>query len=425
MKLRNVLLTFGLALCAGASIVAKLGADNVAAKETNATTWINWPSIYFVPSDKWAYNAKSFKVIAYDDKGQGNLQNVGDYFVNVAESNTFDGRNVYKIAVTHDGVSHIQFCSYSDSNWTNQIYYSDRIALPDGFSAGNLDTFVMDAKFDGENNWHGSSTSTDGVYTYSVGWMNTANNIVIKKSFECNTASASTTRIFVHNSGTHWTSHATLIRAWGGSADVPLWNKNATAATLYNPTWFQDDDNTYYGYVDLPVDITGYQLVAYSAENARNATLVASDYYSNVLTFGTGYVNGVIYTQQGGNNVTIGAAKSTAGVKLMTLVCEAVDTCEEGTYNGWGAYTNLNNNFYSKATSDAKAAEVMTMGGKTGYTVDDHFAFLLTNYQASQGLAMTVFGFTSNSSTLVITIVVAATLVAFAAFFMVKRSKEN
>jgi len=429
MRIKTTLVALSLSLALAGGAVATLRAS-MPATETDASVWIQNPTIYFVPSAAWAEGAKSFKMVCYD-----NATFKGNVFANVAESIKFNGRDIYKFTVTENWyISKVQFCSFSDTEHEAEIYYSGDIALPDNFASGKVDTVVMDEDFApaNENAWTLATTSTDGTNTYGVSWIDTGKEVILK-NFECNTPSSTTTRVFVHNSGTHWAdgNGETVIRAWGGAADKALWNKaEATVNTVYNLTWFQDDNETYYGYADLPMDVTAFQLSKYSAANDRCATVKANDYYSQNLWFGeNGFQNSIIYTASEGNTVTKGGAKNdVCGANLMKKVISAIDTCSTNAYNGYWAYDKVYTNFYSHKTEAVDDATVVSLGGSE-QTIKYHMDYLNARKTAASPISASTIerGLAERGNSMAIALIVGLTVVTVGVvcFFAMRKKKEE
>ena len=139
------------------------------------------------------------------------------------------------------------------------------------------------------NAWGGDSNQnktgdltipTDGKLLFTVNSYNTSsvqtgswsNLDVIHPTSSLLTPSASTARVFINNDSAHqdWKSAKLGIRAWGGSCSVL--NNRPVTANVYGVSWFDGNyDNVWYGYADIPVDCTSFQVVRLSADTQSAA----------------------------------------------------------------------------------------------------------------------------------------------------------
>ncbi len=385
--------------------------------EVKAESWIQNPTVYFVPCNNWVQNgSERFKMGYYDNgtyKGdvEMTLEGVG------AAKGLFFGRKVYKGVVT-DGtyVSRVQMFrmspTYTQWNYSAQIYLTDGNASP---------VLMMDADFSTYDNW---STSSSGI------WFNATQDYSVYRTSDYS-PSSSTGRVFFNNSGTHWADNSTYkgcaVYAWGGSASPRKWTSGSAvySATVYHLTWFNDDNGMSYGYADIPTDISGYKFVR---------TTVADEYTTSLGYFSdTSFIpDSFAYVRFGltsGNAIDSGGAKNdVAGVNLMKNVIQAYNTCNSSVLNGYGAYDALNTNFYSHATSAAKAATEQSLGGQT-MSIQAHFDGMASRSAGGGrslgvGLLNPLFG-NKNNFLVPIVIVSIIGVTTIGGYFFYKKRKEN
>ena len=430
MKLKSLLITLGLSLTVGVGAAVALTANKAEVKETEASQYKDGAVYYFIPSDSWAADSATFKCNYYNSSW-GNDSWIG---VETPDATyTYCGRTVYRFTIPH-----------SDRGWHDQIQilrfvgssengYSGNIATHDsywrGSSDSNYDTLIMDKEFAPTSGW----TTSTVVNNRKASWMNTSK--VFDMTYEIS-PSLSTTRVFFYNSGTHWASNAQCaIYAWGGDAVKEMWDvKPDTDGTYYNLSWFQDDNEGayWYGYADIPVNVDGFKIVAITAADDRDA----SDSYwaDNNLWFGNdGAQNSVLYGSTDGNAISIGSAHNKqCGAKLMKKVLEAIDTCEEGTYNGYYSYYNVNANFYSFVTDDDHKAETVTTLNGNSASILTHMTAL--EYRDTYGVSgssrilvdmLRGTSGTSASSTMTIVIAAALSIAAIGGYFYLRTRKED
>lgn len=384
-------------------------------QRVDAESWIQNPTVYFVPCNNWVQNgSERFKMGYYDNgtyKGDVEMTLEGTGSAN----GLFKGRKVYKGVVT-DGtyVSRVQMfrmsSSYTQWNYSAQIYLTDGNASP---------VLMMDADFSTYDNW---STSNSGI------WFNALQDYSVCKTSDYS-ASSSTGRVFFNNSGTHWADNSTYkgcaVYAWGGDASPKKWTTGSAvySATVYHLTWFNDDNGMAYGYADIPLNASGYKFVR---------TTVADEY-----TTGLGYfsdnsfnIDSFAYVRFGltsGNAINSGGAKNdVAGANLMKKVIEAYDTCSSSVLNGYGAYNALNTNFYSHATSTALSATEKSLNGSST-TIQVHFEGMASRVGLSGSSGSLLIGL-ANKETQNIAIIVIISLVSMTAiggYFFIRKRQEN
>lgn len=384
-------------------------------EQVSAENWTQNPTIYFVPSDNWVSNgSERFKMNYYDNsnyKGYVDMTLEGTG----AAKGLFYGRKVYKGVVSNGTyVSRIQILRLSN-NW-EEWNHSGQIFLLENNSSPVL---MTDSTL---NNWDDWTTDTSGV------WLNDVQDFSVCKTTDYS-PSSSTGRVFFNNSGTHWADNSTYkgcaVYAWGGDASPKKWTSGSAvySATVYHLTWFNDDNGMAYGYADIPLNATGYKFVR---------TTVADEY-----TTGLGYysdtsfvIDSFAYVRFGlvsGNGINSGGAKNdVAGANLLKKVIEAYDTCSSSVLNGYGAYSSLNTNFFSHATSEAKSATEKSLNGSTK-TIQEHFDGMASRVSRGASSGSALFG-VINENTQNITIIVLVSLVSVTAiggFFFIKKRKET
>ena len=412
--MKKLVLTSLLATILGVTMVGGLSLakeNQEPAVEVKAESWTQNPTVYFVPHDQWTQNGNErFKMNYYDNGTHKGAVEMSLYGVSTVPGPYYN-RKVYKGVVT-DGsyVSRVQFCRM-DSNYSSQYNYSGQIYLTEGNGSPLL---MTNQNLD---YWNNFTTDTDGVWFTSV-----VQHAVYKTTDQ--SPSSSTGRVFFYNSDTHWASAAgCAVYAWGGSASPVLWSGHSEVAdgTLYNLSWFTDDNGTSYGYADIPTDITGYKFATITDVNAY---VTGTGYFSDTQFIADSFAY-VRYGLPSGNAISSGGAHNdVAGANLMVKVCEAYDTCSNSVLNGYGAYSALNTNFYSHATAAAKAATVKSLNGQT-MTVQAHFEGMAIGKRGNSSLVK-VINTDSNNATLAI--VVMASIVAFAAvggYFFLRKKKTK
>ena len=237
--------------------------------------------------------------------------------------------------------------------------------------------------------------------------------------------STSTTRLFFYNSNTKWKDETCAFRAWGGTAGS--YQSRVVSATLYALSWFGDETGSWYGYADLPQNVTGLQIVALNGSN------VPQTYSTSEFTIATA-ANRVLYGSNDDRSISAGGAHDdAAGPTLMAKVLASINTCNNNAYSGYKAYSSLNTYFYSHATAAAKTSTCLSLGSSTPYTVDKHFEMLQKRDAANSAVNSVniVPGPSRDQSPLTLTLWIvlasgAAGLSAIgAAYFISKRKKRN
>lgn len=417
MKFRHSLIIGCLTALLGVGAFVGLNVNKEAKIEmASADNHTQNPTIYFVPHDQWVLDGNErFKMNYYDwDTYKGELEMELYGISNVP--GRYYNRKIYKAVVT-DGswVSRVQFfrmsSSYVQENYSSQIYLTEN---------NDNNVLMTNEDLDYWNNW---TVDTPGV------WFDTLVHNAIYKTTD-QAPSSTTGRVFFYNSGTHWADNnyaGCAVYAWGGSASPKLWSGHSeqASATIYNFTWFKDDNNTSYGYADIPTDITGYKFCRITEFNTY---YTSTGYFSDNEFIPDSFA----YLRKGrgsGNTIDSGGAISNvAGANLMTKIIEAYSTCKSSVLNGYGAYVALNNNFYSHATAAAKAATAVSLGGKSA-TIQEHFEGMEASYNHTRHttdalvLPPNVNG-DSTTTTMIAVLATTIALVAAAGFVLIKKKKS-
>ena len=377
-----------------------------------AESWTQNPTIWFCPHHNWVQdNNERFKMNYFDnDWRKGDVEMT--YWGTSTVPGPYYNRKVYR-GVVSDGsyVSRIQICrmspSYTQYNYSGQIYLTE----------GNGSPMLM--MENDVNYWNDWTTSSNGVWFTSV-----KQNAVYKTTDQ--KASSSTGRVFFYNSGTHWASAAgCAVYAWGGSASPKIWSNQTinSDATIYNLNWFTDDNGESYGYADIPTNITGYKFCTITDVNAYFTSI---GYYSDTEFIADSFAY-VRYGLANGNAISTGGAKNdVAGANLMKKVIQAYNTCSSSVLNGYGAYNALNTNFYSHATSAAKAATEKSLSGNTA-TIQAHFEGMAARSSGSGSsariISSLVFKSESVSTIAIVTTSVVIAIMAVGGYFFLRRKK--
>ncbi len=329
-----ILGSFAMLLGLGASFYSVKAAVENEVVETKAGTST---TVYYACENSENYTIKwNAQFQTNNDKSwySGEMAYVGNY----------RGKKVYQGAFDdwHSGLAVLQFQRYDGDTWKDQ-----------------------DQPF---SSWTSVSTY-NGKLRYGSSWVGASDLKDVAKTSD-QSPSSSTGRVFFYNSGTHWASASSCgIYAWGGSASVTLGGLSVPG-TLYYLSWFTDDNGDYYGYADIPTDVTGYQFLK------LNTSYDVYDFEVNAWgtdTFTMSSVACVCYAAASGMALSTGGAHNDyAGAALMARVIGAYDTCSSSSLNGYGAYSNLNTYFYSHATDTAKASKATSMGGSS-MTIEAHF----------------------------------------------------
>lgn len=385
-------------------------------QRVDAESWVQGPTVYFVPSDNWVKDNATFRMNFFDGstyKGVVNMTLEGTG----SAMGLFYNRKVYKGVVSNSfWPSRVQFLRFNSTNsteWNHSgtIYLSDNNGSP---------VLMMDSTFSNYDDW---TTSNSGI------WWNANEDFSVYKTSDYS-PSSSTGRVFFNNSGTHWADNSTYkgcaVYAWGGSASPRKWTSGSAvySATVYHLTWFNDDNGMSYGYADIPTDISGYKFVR---------TTVADEYTTSLGYFSdTSFIpDSFAYVRFGlssGNEISSGGAKDdVAGANLMKKVIQAYNTCSSSVLNGYGAYTALNTNFYSHATSAAKAANETSLNGNSA-TIQAHFDGMMQRslYGSSSSHNLLFFKNAEKAPTYAVIILISTIgLATIGGYFFYKKRKEN
>ena len=236
-------------------------------------------------------------------------------------------------------------------------------------------------------------------------------------------ASTATTRVFVNNSfAGNWTSgeSKTMIRAWG-SASYDF------DGAIYDLTWIHNDETDasgrYYGYADIPVDVTSWQLVRINPNVYRRIW----DYGPTGSVASGGSARIYQLQEEGWNfswNETTG--DSAVGTKFAKAIIEAYSTCSDSGLNGYGAYTNLNNNFFKQLLDSAKSVEWKSLGGNAGFTIEENIEGMKA--RATAASSSNLIKPTTVDNNIVALVVVSASVIAVCttgAYLVLRKKKHN
>ena len=176
-----------------------------------------------------------------------------------------------------------------------------------------------------------------------------ATNTLIDSSEQV--ANEDTTRILVHNGDAgNWTSSSALtaIRTWD----------NYNNSAIYLTSWVfngLDKDNhdreVWIGYADIPIDIAGMQLVRLDPNNNLNIWNygpdidISNQFYSSKIYSLYQYNWTWSYKEFTVDEVSLDLAKVILGGYL---------TCSPSNLNGFGAFDELNNRYFSKISEEVK-----------------------------------------------------------------------
>lgn len=295
------------------------------------------------------------------------------------------------------------------------------------------------------NAWGGDSNQnktgdltipTDGkllftVTSYNTGSVQTgswSNLDVMHPTTSLLTPSASTARVFINNDSAHadWKSAKLGIRAWGGSCSTL--NNRPVTANVYGVSWFNGNySDVWYGYADIPVDCTSFQVVRLSADS-QSATVWS--YSDSINKSNTAF--SCIYYLVGGStdsmSLSAGGAKDDhAGSVLLAKVIESYDTCSSNNCNGYGDANELNTNFYSHADDWARSQTGTSRGGASA-TFSSHFeAMIARKASGASSSSILLNNSVVGSSVGMIATIITSSLVltAIGGYFLFKRKKEN
>ena len=365
---------------------------------------------YFVPHAVWnSTKSETFKLSCCFDQFE-----VG-YISGTKVTSSFNGSAIWRFSYSGKCVlNYVVFNRLSSAGvWWNKSGY---VAVDGGYSSGSAkDIYVMPY---GESSYDGFTSGS---------WQ--TNPKVVKLTTD-QSPSTSTGRVFFYNSGTHWADNSgankgCAVYAWGGSASPTIFTGRTAEATIYNLTWFNDDNGNSYGYADIPTDVTGYKICRITA---------VDDYGTDTGYFSTNQFTPdsfayVRYGQSEGDYISSGGAKdNVAGANLMKKVIEAYNTCSNSVLNGYGAYSALNTNFYSHATAAAKSATHKSLNGSTA-SIQAHFEAMASR-AAGNGQNSTrfvIFGKNNAdfSSVGIIVLVSILSSIAVGGYFILRRKKQK
>ncbi len=379
MKMKSLIATLGITLTLGVGTL--VGLNTINHKETKEAEAATATTVYYAVDT------------SYTVKCNVNRKGDGDDWAKYTMTKVSGAEGIYKATFTdlYNGLGCLQFQLYDGDTWKSQVQPI--------------------------SSWTWVSTYNNKLY-YNGAWVTS-----FKEVKKTTTLSSSTGRVFFYNSGTHWASEGTCaVYAWGGDATKSIDSTISMEGTFYHFSWFQDDNNEYYGYADIPTNITGYKIA--KLNNSNYVTTLSYDSTTSLVVDSFAYVR---YGLSEGNGINTGGAHDdTAGANLMKKVLEAYNTCSSSVLNGYGAYSALNESFYSHATAAAKSATVKTLGGSTNYTVQTHMeAMAARSAGGSSTNALLALTISNNGVSTIIIVISSVSLLSLGLFFLLKRKKEN
>ena len=415
LRLLSIFTIVAAGVLAGAIFKSDKQTSKVETAEVKAESYYGTVNIYFLPHDQWVQNGNErFKMNVFNGGNYLGWVEMGLYGVSDVPGPYYH-RKMYKASYSWDPqISRVQFCRMSpdfgsEYNCSGQLYLT---------GDGSTQVVMTNQDLNYWNNW---TTDTSGVWITP----NVVQHAVYKTSDQ--SPSSSTGRVFFYNSGTHWASaNGCAVYAWGGSASPTIWSGHSETcdATLYNLYWFTDDNGESYGYADIPTNVTGYKFCTITDVNAY---VTATGYFSDTSFIPDSFAY-VRYGLQNGNSINSGGAKNdVAGANLMKKVIQAYNTCNSSVLNGYGAYTALNTNFYSHATSAAKAATETSLNGNSA-TIQAHFEGMMQRslYGSSSSHNLLFFKNAEKAPTYAVIILISTIgLATIGGYFFYQKRKEN
>ncbi len=402
-NVKKLLLTTVFATLLGVGAFAGFSAVKDEAKVEQAQALSDTGSIgdylFFTPSTHWAEAGATFKMQWYKNgayQDSAFMDKVTLSSGSMAENDTY-----YAVApVAFDAVQILRFNPGKNEQWN----YSNNSSV-----SGSYRWIYMDPSCNWDNTW---TTSSGSNVAYWKGPL----DVVYKYSDQ--SASLNTGRVFVNNSNSHYSLVG--VRAWGGSASTTIAGTQKSEGSIYLCEWFQDDNGCWYGYADIPTDVTGYNFIKLTEDDSYNAK--AS--YTSSNSFIPDSFAYVRYAPGEGDEFTTGGAHDkVAGANLMKKVIEAYSTCNSSVLNGYGAYNALNSSFYSFATAAAKAATHTSLGGQSR-SIQVHFEAMAARSTGKTYVGAAILGNNINStsgSTAAIIVAVSAVIAASGFFFFKKK----
>ena len=281
-----------------------------------------------------------------------------------------------------------------------------------------------------------TSQDTSANSRWEVNWLNITINTLEESS-----TSTSNFRIFGRPELDDWRNYyETCIRYTDSSNAVHFVKTNAVENT---------ENNLWFNYADIPLTATGYQFVGVIKDLGHvvyySSWVSLSSFATNALKIH--YISGTQKEFSGSSNWKVsfgGFATGKAGVAICKLATETLLTCSSSALNGYGAYSNLNENFISKmsttnrSTFDATVLSDYSQSAWEGNnkTYSDSLTKSETTYGAkveqlqkmanssSSGLNRNISTLTDNSYALLVTTILALVISAsVGAYFLVKKKK--
>lgn len=353
--------------------------------------------IYFTPSDHWAEANATFKLQWYKNNNY-----IGSSFMNEITGNHLSTSRTSYYATVGDAFDAVQILRFNPEK-TTQWNYSNNSSV-----SGENRWLVMTKTCNWNDTWKAGDSS--GTYWSSVDCAKLGSD---------QTASSSTTRVFVNNQNSHFDPVG--IRAWGGDASQTIGGAKSDA-TIYHLNWFEDINSVWYGYAEIPTNVTGFKIIKLSEDTYDG---IPSYYQNGDEITPASLSNRIIYCPENGNDISFGGAKdNAAGPSLMSKLLEAIDTCSSSSINGYGAYSNLNNYYYSHATAEAKATNCASLGGNN-YTVQEHFEGMARRPASLPGSNVTEIVTKNNSSTIIALMSISLVVLSGVGLFLFIRKKKH
>ncbi len=272
---------------------------------------------------------------------------------------------------------------------------------------------------DGKNQTANLTINSHKVYLLNTSEWTDINHY---RDTSSQTPSANTTRVFINNSnvGTNWNSSSaqTMIRAWGSAS-------YSFDATIYQLNWFQNDgtgaSGKWYGYADIPSDVTGWQAVRINPNVYRRIWNYGPE--GSVASGGSARV---YQLKESGWNFSwdTTTSDSAVGASFGERIIAAYSTCSNSGLNGYGAYTQLNSNFFSHLTNDAKSHSCKSLGGIANYTIQQHVDGM-ANLSGHGSGSNTIIPNMSNNGVVVVGVIVLTLVSSTGLFFFIRKRRYN
>lgn len=344
------------------------------------------------------------------------LSNIKAHFFGDKEYTTWPGTAVSSVSVNGTTYGYVAV----PSGATKVIFN-----VWDGGSSQNQ-TDDLTIPTDGKLLFRVTSYNTSSVQTGS--WEN-----LEQRYTSATSPSSSTGRIIFNNSGSAWQYDGKCaVRAWGGSAAVAN-NASHTpvSASTYVLEWINDKEGTdfdnWYGYVDIPLDVSGFQFVLMDGTGTSIWNYQIGDSY----TIAAGCFAKVYYASgDSKTNISIstgGAKDGNAGGSLMATLLSAFNTCSDNTYIGYPNASDINTNFYSHATATAKSTTCTSLGG-VSKTVQEHYEGMARRPGSLPASNYVLFNTAKNDISVIliaVSVISGIALTGFGLYFFKKRKSVS